>query len=113
MRRSLLTVTMFALAVGLTGCGSDEQTSPATPPPTPATAAVYCPSSRKPPEAFDANTLIGKSLKDAKQEAAKFSCSIRAVEVGGKPQAATMDFREDRVNVATSDGRVTKVISIG
>lgn len=113
MRKLLLIIPLLALMVGLAGCGSDEISTPAPPPETPAAAAVYCPSARKPPEAFDANTLVGKTLSDAKQEAAKFGCSVRAVELDGKPQAATMDFREDRVNVAISDGRVTKVLSIG
>ena len=38
---------------------------------------------------------------------------MRVIERDGQSLAMTMDYREDRVNVAVADGRVTAVHSRG
>lgn len=101
----------------LTGCGSEDtaKTAPSavTAEPTKTAGAVICPMKAGDAKSFDASTLVGKTLSDAKTEAAKYSCTIRTVEVDGKSLAATMDFHQDRINVSVKDNTVVAVINVG
>jgi hypothetical protein len=42
-----------------------------------------------------------------------FFPNIRVVEQDGNPLPVTMDYRPDRINVATSDGIITRVVNFG
>jgi hypothetical protein len=74
-------------------------------------SAVQC--TGEPKQVFDATATIGESLSAASDAASAAGCEIREVVKDGEQLAATQDFRPDRVNVATENGQVTKIVSIG
>ena len=104
----------FALALGIAalavaGCGGEK--------PDGASAAggahpSECPTSKQQPN-FNIELLLGKSLENAKRVAAKHGYTLRTVFIDGKPQAATMDYSPDRLNVVLRDDVVTQLCSIG
>ena len=111
--RALVVLTAcIALAV-LTGCGSDDDTTKPAPTPTKPTQSLVCPMDAGDAKSFDASTLVGKSVAGAKAEAAKYDCTVRTVELDGKPMAATMDFNHSRINVSVEDNKITAVHNIG
>jgi predicted outer membrane protein len=113
LRATVVLAACIALAV-LTGCGSDDDASTTpTPAPTKPTQSLVCPMDAGDAKSFDASTLVGKSVADAKTEAAKYGCTVRTVELDGKPMAATMDFNQSRINVSVEDNEVTAVQNIG
>jgi hypothetical protein len=57
--------------------------------------------------------VIGMTEADAATKLAELGLTLRVIEIDGVGQAATMDFRTDRVNVAVTDGVVSGVLSIG
>jgi hypothetical protein len=62
---------------------------------------------------FDATAVVGEPLAAAEAEAGIEGCSVREVIRDGEGLAVTEDYRPDRVNVATRDGDVTRIVSIG
>jgi len=74
-------------------------------------SAVQC--TGEPRGVFDATATVGESFDEAAQAAEAEGCLMREVIKDGKPLAATQDYRPDRVNVATENGQVTKIIDLG
>ena len=74
-------------------------------------SAVQC--TGEPKQVFDATATVGESFDEASQAAEDAGCLMREVVKDGKPLAATQDYRPDRVNVATENGQVTKIIDLG
>ena len=110
--RNLNLLVFLALAIiTASGCGSAEK-SPSPAAPTPPTAAVLCPEGATPPSKFDANTLVGLTPSEAEDKTREFDCTLRTVELDGKPQPVTMDFRTNRDNVALTDDKITKVLGV-
>lgn len=64
--------------------------------------------------------LIGMTTQEAKDHLSNNDIqykgvriqSLRTCEVDGQPQMMTMDYRVERVNVATTAGVITKVVSV-
>ena len=57
--------------------------------------------------------LVGMDEDGAAEHAAAHGATVRVIERDGRSLPMTMDFREDRVNVAVADGRVVAVHSRG
>ena len=57
--------------------------------------------------------LAGLDEEAAGEHARAHGGIVRVIERDGQPLPMTMDYREDRVNVAVADGRVTAVHSRG
>ncbi len=55
------------------------------------------------------NIYVWVSVDEAITEASKRSTSLRVVEIDGKPQAVTMDYRPWRINATTVSGFVTSI----
>ena len=55
------------------------------------------------------SSFIGLAVNDAMALAKKNNFPSRVVEIDGKPQPATMDFRPERFNFATKAGKVIRV----
>ena len=83
MLRAFRIVLVAMVAIAVTGCG-DDATTPK--PPAARASAVLCPKDVSADKAFDANTLVGKTLVKARLEAAKYRCEVRP-DVGRWPQA--------------------------
>lgn len=62
---------------------------------------------------FSLDEIEGKSLEDAEDWAEENDYSIRTVVIDGEPQAATMDYRPERVNVEVDSGTVTAFCGMG
>lgn len=60
-----------------------------------------------------ADTVIGYCLTDAQKLAEIFGYTVRVAREDGVDLAVTADFSETRINVATENGAVTEVLSIG
>jgi hypothetical protein len=57
----------------------------------------------------DADSLIGLATEEAAKAAEERGWGFRIAELEGEPQAMTMDYRTDRVNVVVVGGVVTAV----
>ena len=91
-----------AAAVGLAGCGG--------------TAAIWCPTTSRPqatgqskanspaPASFNANVLLGRTLKQANATATRHGCTVRMLGA-----ANHLDYRPNRVDLTISDGIVNSV----
>jgi hypothetical protein len=62
-------------------------------------------------EAF-AETVVGMTADEAQAATEAAGYTYRVVEIDGEPQAVTLDYRIDRVNVALEDDVVTSA-SVG
>jgi hypothetical protein len=60
-----------------------------------------------------ADGLVGLDEEAAAAHAAAHGGAVRVIERDGRPLPMTMDFREERMNVAVADGRVAAVHSRG
>lgn len=127
----LTAVALAALLVPilLAGCGDDDDAGGAPDAPASTTvpgggdgaipdlpqnddpAAVQC--TAPPKGVFDATRIVGESLQQAERAARERGCTVREVERDGEGLAVTEDYRPDRVNVATEDGDVTQIVSLG
>lgn len=64
-------------------------------------------------------TLVGLSLEEAKyllkthDDFNGYKFIIRVIEDEGGPYIVTMDYRNDRINVATTNGKIIRVNGIG
>jgi hypothetical protein len=128
--RPLATLAICALAT-LVACGDDDpepgagpDTPTATTIPSPPGGATIpdLPDNRDPSRirctapprgTFDATAVVGGPLEEAEAEAEARGCSVREVRRDGEDLAATQDFRPDRANVATREGDVVRILSIG
>jgi beta-lactam-binding protein with PASTA domain len=93
----------MAMTLAITACGDDDSPEDA---PTEETAAVDVPD------------VIGESVEDATATLEEAGLTLRVLRRDGEDLPATMDFVDNRVNVAVEtqdDGTevVTEVISIG
>jgi hypothetical protein len=57
--------------------------------------------------------LVGLTEAEAHDAAAEHGWTVRVARLDGEDQPLTMDFRENRVNVEITDGKVTGVVSVG
>jgi hypothetical protein len=92
--RARTAAAVVVVVVALAGCGGsdDSQDEPA--------AAVMCPA---------ANEVIGMTVEEATALAQEHGCSVRVTERDGDPLPATMDLRNDRIDVTVVDDHITAV----
>ena len=100
----LVVVPVIAMALGISSCGDDDDSSDDT------TAEETV--------AADVPDVLGDSVEDATATLDEAGLTLRVVRRDGEDLAVTMDFVEDRVNVAVEtqdDGSevVTEVVSMG
>lgn len=55
---------------------------------------------------FDVFQIVGMDLDRAEKIMEKYGYSVRPVWSQGAPNATTRDFRDDRLNVATWNGKI-------
>jgi len=74
----------------------------------------------EPVVAMKVEDLVGKTIKEATEiidrvmnPAGNIVTTIRETEIDGEGMMVTMDFRDDRVNVATANGVITKIMNCG
>ena len=100
-------VAIFIAVLAISGCGESEDSDEPT---GESVAALMCPDASMDPESpFDARTLIGMTVEEATDTAEPHGCSVRVTERDGEPLPATMDLRQDRIDVTVVDGLVTAV----
>ena len=117
----MLLFAVFALAGLAAAIAADERGSsgdkavevPPTQSPEPGadTNTSFCQPGGDAP--FSLDEIEGKSLEDAEDWAEENDYSIRTVVIDGEPQAATMDYRPERVNVEVDSGTVTAFCGMG
>lgn len=105
MRRVVVVVPVIALALGISSCGDDDDASGNV-------------TTEETVAAADVPDVVGDSVEDATATLEEAGMSLRVVRRDGEDLAATMDFVDDRVNVAVEtqdDGTevVTEVMSVG
>jgi beta-lactam-binding protein with PASTA domain len=101
--RALVVLTVMAMTLAISACGDDD-----SPDDTAAEETV----------AVDVPDVIGDSVEDATATLEEAGFTLRVVRRDGEDLPATLDFVENRVNVAVEtqdDGTevVTEVVSIG
>ena len=102
--RALVVATVLALSLTASACGDDDDSSADTTSPT--------------STAVDVPDIVGDSVEDATATLEEAGLTLRVVRRDGEDLPTTMDFLEDRVNVAVEtqdDGTevVTEVVSTG
>ena len=102
--RGLLVLPLLGLTFAVSACGDDDDDSP-----DPATEESV---------AADVPDVIGASVEDATATLEDAGMTLRVVRRDGEDLAGTLDFVENRVNVAVEtqdDGTevVTEVVSVG
>jgi hypothetical protein len=130
-RLTALALAVLLVPLLIAGCGDDEEKGAAGSADAPASttlpdggdatvpdlprnedpSGVQC--TAPPKGVFDATEIVGESLQGAERAAQAEGCSVREVERDGESLAVTEDFRPDRVNVATENGEVTRIVSLG
>lgn len=98
----------LALGLGLAACGGDDDAPDATDDP-PATA----PTDDIDVGEFDETLIVGLPVDEAQAIVEDEGWVFRIAVIDGEDQVLTMDFVENRVNVAVDDGIVTGVEFIG
>jgi hypothetical protein len=102
--RALVVTAVVALTLAVAACGDDDSSSDGT------TSVETL--------AVDVPEVIGDSVADAAATLEEAGLTLRVVRRDGEDLPSTMDFLENRVNVAVEtqdDGTevVTEVVSIG
>jgi hypothetical protein len=100
MKASIVTA-MVGLVVA--GCGADD-------PPRSDAAPARAETTRC--EQFEASALVGLELADARRPAAREGCSLRVVIRDGRRLIRRADLRKDRINVATRDRVIVRVVGV-
>jgi len=105
--RALLVSAVLAVSVTAAACGDDDSAADVTTSDAPSTADVS-----------DVPDVIGDSVEDATATLEDAGLTLRVVRRDGEDLPSTMDFVENRVNVAVEtedDGTevVTEVVSTG
>lgn len=102
-----------ALAVvTLAACGDDGPSSTTT-------TTTEAPAVETVPNEFTfdldevTETLVGMTVEDAEALAEENDWIIRQLKIDGEDQMATMDLRDNRINVAVEDGVITEVLGGG
>jgi PASTA domain-containing protein/potato proteinase inhibitor type I family protein len=103
MRRLVVISACMAIALGISSCGDDDSSEDVT---------------TEESVAGDVPDVIGDSVEEATATLEKAGLTLRVVRRDGEDLGVTMDFAEDRVNVAveTQDDEtevVTEVVSVG
>lgn len=101
----------LALFVRYPGGGDSEQFVGIRYPADEPHEKFLCPANSLKP--FDSRELIGATLEQAGERAARNGCQVRTASIDGEPQPGTGDYIPSRVNVAVESGIVTEVLSIG
>jgi len=101
--RNFVVVPIMAMALAMSACGDDDSSDDAT---AEQTAAADVPD------------VIGDSVEDATATLEDAGFTLRVVKRDGDDLPGTLDFLENRVNVAVEtqdDGSevVTEVVSVG
>jgi hypothetical protein len=102
--RALVVIPVIAMTLAISGCGDDDSSDDAS---TEETVAVDVP-----------DEIIGQSVEEATATLEEAGLTLRVVRRDGEDLPGTLDFVEDRVNVAVEtqdDGTevVTEVVSVG
>jgi hypothetical protein len=71
---------------------------------------VRCGGSHHP---YDARLILGLAAREAETIVSRWGCVYRATEVDGSLAPASGDLLADRVDVETTDGRVTRIRGVG
>jgi hypothetical protein len=114
VRRQLLGAAA-ALALGLAGCGGDEEEPPAGANPN----AVRCPlvasgdTYRPAKDSFDTTELIGRPLEEARTAAGERGCEIVVAKEDGEGLPVPADVDPRRIYVYTENGVVTEIEGVG
>ena len=103
--RALLVVTVMAMTLAVSACGGDDDDSSDD-------------AAAEETVAVDVPDVIGDSVEDATATLEDAGLTLRVVRLDGEDLPGTLDFVENRVNVAVEtqdDGTevVTEVVSIG
>ncbi len=103
--RALVIATVMAMTLGISACGGDDDDSSDD-------------AATEESIAVDIPEIIGDSVEDATSTLEDAGFTLRVVKRDGEELAATLDFLENRVNVAVEtqdDGTevVTEVVSVG
>ena len=107
----LFGVVALAGVVLILAFGDSQGAAGSTDEPVAAQPSEFCPPASDLP--FDADEVEGESVEDADEWAADNGYTIRPVVIDGEPQATTMDFNPDRVNVEIASDTVVAVCSMG
>lgn len=141
MRFALPVLLIVSVAGGLVACGDDspdtaDTTTPADTAPAPTEPADTEPTATQPaatqptatqptasepgdigagdlPTEESAADLVGLTEDEAEAAAEELGWTFRVTRRDGEDLPATMDLREDRVNVEVTDGEVTAIVNIG
>jgi type IV pilus biogenesis protein CpaD/CtpE len=126
-----MTLTRTTLAAGLAallsltvaGCARDDAATTATTPdataPVDATPPPVDPGATDIPPAMGAcnadavQSLVGQPSSDALTEQARVDSGAASVRVLSPGDAATMDYREDRLNIDLDDNNVIQALRCG
>ncbi|WP_162941425.1 PASTA domain-containing protein [Desertimonas flava] len=123
-KRVALPVLLFVgVAGGLAACGDDGPETPPTTVPAETAPAPTEPEATEPgddagstgdlPTEASAADLVGLTEEDAEAAAEELGWTVRVTRRDGEDLPATMDLRENRVNVEVTDGEVTAIVNIG
>lgn len=100
MKTSLPLLTLFALI----SCQIEGKV-----PEKPENGQIASPADDAAEKDFDPQSLVGMPLEKAQKACDDRDLRHRVVEIDGKPQIVTRDFRPDRLNFAVKEGKVTAV----
>lgn len=102
-------VANFVAAVAISGRAAPS-------PPRPGTRRPHrCPRTiaGQPAEGrLDSRELVGLTLREAREKAARYGCTVRVERRDGRNLALTSDLRPDRIGVVVEDGRVTDILGV-
>jgi hypothetical protein len=105
MRKTLAALSIVVLApLALGACGSDDDTSDTTTASDTSAGGAASGSCVGAGDSVDG--YVGLTEEEATTKAETDGLTIRVVGIDGECQAATMDLRDDRVNIDLVDGVV-------
>lgn len=94
---------LFVVAILAFGDDSGESGESLTA--VPESIEAFCPPQQEEPD-FDLTEIIGEDFDDAEEWATENGNTLRPIVIDGEPLAVTLDYREERINVAVEDDEV-------
>jgi hypothetical protein len=115
----MLLAGMVGSGFGVSGCGGTRQVMPPSKPRLPIEIGVECKAGPHRPyrasrcrRHIDARSFIGMVTASAVARARALGLEMRIVETDGKPLRITLVEEFGRVDVATTGGRITKIVHV-